>query len=266
MTTSTSDTDVATLPGLDTEHVIVTTALTKRYRSGVLAVDDVALRVRRGEVYGFLGPNGAGKTTTMRMLLGLIRPTSGSIRVLDDEPGASALAKYAGVARPSIEAALLVTDLAGRADDRFARYSMGMKLRLGVAAALIKDPDLLILDEPSNGLDPAGMADMRALIRRLGEEGRTVLLSSHQLGEVEQVCDRVGVISGGRLLAESTVAELRGSADLIVGADRADIAARIATGLLGADAVRIAHGKLHCTLEPAQIGGLNAPWFGPRSR
>ncbi|MGI9157575.1 MAG: ABC transporter ATP-binding protein [Marmoricola sp.] len=283
MTTSATITEEPTRPEDSVEYVIATTALTKRYRSGVLAVDAVDLRVRPGEVYGFLGPNGAGKTTTMRMLLGLIRPTSGGVLVLGQPPGSPAglskvgslvespgfypylsgrdnlrvLARYAGVDRPAIETVLEVTDLSGRAGDKFARYSLGMKQRLGVAAALLKDPELLILDEPTNGLDPAGMADMRGLIRRLGEEGRTVLLSSHQLGEVEQICDRVGVIDGGQLIAESTVGELRGSADLIVGVDRADLAARIATDLLGPDAVRVADGTLRCKLEPGQVGCLN---------
>ncbi len=283
MPTSATHTDIPARLPQDTDDVIATTALTKRYRSGVLAVDAVDLRVRSGEIYGFLGPNGAGKTTTMRMLLGLIRPTSGSVRVLGHLPGTSAglakigslvespgfypylsgrdnlrvLATYAGVGRPAIESALEITDLTDRAGDRFASYSQGMKQRLGVAAALLKDPELLILDEPTNGLDPAGMADMRDLIRSLGHEGRTVLLSSHQLGEVEQVCDRVGVIAGGRLIAENTVAELRGQADLVVGVNPVELAERIAVDLLGADAVRTVDSRLRCTLEQTQIAGLN---------
>ncbi len=263
--------------------VVVARGLTKRYRSGVLAVDAVDLQVNRGEVYGFLGPNGAGKTTTMRMLLGLIRPTSGSVTVLGQPPGAPAglsrigalvespgfypylsgrdnlrvLARYAGVPDSRVEEVLGVAGLSDRAGDTFARYSLGMKQRLGVASTLLNDPDLLVLDEPTNGLDPAGMADMRRLIARLGAEGRAVLLSSHQLGEVEQVCDRVGVISGGRVIAESTVAELRGQAELVVVATPLADAARAAAALLGESAVQRRGDALRCQIDPARVGELN---------
>ena len=207
-----------------TSHVIETEALTKRYGEAIVAVDALDLRVRRGEVYGFLGPNGAGKTTTLRMLLGLIRPTSGAATVLGAAPGAPealgrigamveapglypylsgrdnlrVLAGHAGAAPERVGAVLAETGLSDRAGDRARTYSMGMKQRLGVAAALLKDPELLILDEPTNGLDPAGMAEMRAFIRSLAQGGRTVVLSSHLMGEVEQMCDRVGVIRDGR--------------------------------------------------------------------
>jgi ABC-2 type transport system ATP-binding protein len=263
--------------------VVVARGLTKRYRSGVLAVDAVDLQVNRGEVYGFLGPNGAGKTTTMRMLLGLIRPTSGSVTVLGQPPGAPAglsrigalvespgfypylsgrdnlrvLARYAGVPDSRVEEVLGVAGLSDRAGDTFSRYSLGMKQRLGVASTLLNDPDLLVLDEPTNGLDPAGMADMRRLIARLGAEGRAVLLSSHQLGEVEQVCDRVGVISGGRVIAESTVAELRGQAELVVVATPLADAARAAAELLGESAVQRRGDALRCQIDPARVGELN---------
>ena len=132
-----------------------------------------------------------------------------------------------------------IVDLTSRAGDRAATYSLGMKQRLGVAAALLKDPELLILDEPTNGLDPAGMADMRALVRRLGSEGRTVLLSSHLLGEVQQVCDRVGVITGGRLLREGTVDELRGQGALRVVAEPLEQARAVAQRLLGPEHVSV---------------------------
>ena len=213
------------------EHVIETHDLTKRYGDAIVAVDALELRVRRGEVYGFLGPNGAGKSTTLRMLLGLVRPTSGTAAVLGEPPGAAAglarvgamveapafypylsgrdnlrvLAGHAGVAPSRIDAVLDEVDLAARAGDRTSTYSTGMKQRLGVAAALLKDPELLILDEPTNGLDPAGMAEMREFVRALAGGGRTVLLSSHLMGEIEQVCDRVGVIRAGSLVAEGTV-------------------------------------------------------------
>ena len=132
-----------------------------------------------------------------------------------------------------------------------------MKQRLGVASALLGDPELLVLDEPTNGLDPAGMADMRSLVRRLGDEGRAVLLSSHLLGEVQQVCDRVGIISGGRLIAESTVAELRGKASLVVTAQPLDVAHRCTVSLLGADRVRLADGVLRLDVEPADAARVN---------
>jgi ABC-2 type transport system ATP-binding protein len=239
--------------------------------------------VRRGEVYGFLGPNGAGKTTTLRMLLGLIRPSSGSATVLGHAPGdprglagigamvetpafypylsgrnnLRVLARYARAPEHRVDEALAEVDLRARGGDAFSTYSLGMKQRLGVAAALLKDPDLLILDEPTNGLDPAGMADMRALIRRLGSGQRSVLLSSHLLGEVQQICDRVGVISGGRLIADSTVDELRGGASLVLAAEPIDEAARLATGLLGDGRVVRHDGRLRCDAGPDQAARLN---------
>jgi ABC-2 type transport system ATP-binding protein len=250
------------------ELVVQTKGLTKRYGkgdSGRLAVDRVAMTVRRGEVYGFLGPNGAGKTTTLRMVLGLVRPTAGSATVLGlpaGEPATTArigaliegpgfypylsgrdnlrtMARYRGLPESVADAALRRVDLADRAGDRFKSYSLGMKQRLGVAAALMGDPDVIVLDEPTNGLDPAGMADMRALIVDLARAGQTVLLSSHLLAEVEEICDRVGVIAGGRLLTEATVSELRGGRRLRVVATPLDQALAIAMRLAGEDAVRL---------------------------
>jgi ABC-2 type transport system ATP-binding protein len=259
---------------------VETHELTKRY-GDLIAVDGVSLTVRSGEIYGFLGPNGAGKTTTLRMLLGLVRPSSGTIRVLGSPPGDLArvgaliegpgfypylsgrnnlrvLARYAGTPEARVETVLELVDLADRAGDRYATYSLGMKQRLGVAAALLKDPRLLILDEPTNGLDPAGMADMRRLIRRLGAAGSTVLLSSHLLGEVQQICDRVGVISGGRLVAESTVAELRGGARLRVVADPIGDAAARARMLLGEDRVRVDGAELELDVDSEKAAWINA--------
>jgi ABC-2 type transport system ATP-binding protein len=221
--------------------VLETKDLTKRYGER-LAVDSVTMTVRHGEVYGFLGPNGAGKTTTLRMSLGLVHPTSGSASVLGRPAGDPAtisrvgaliegpgfypylsgranlqvLARYRGLADTAVDEALERVDLGDRGRDRFKAYSLGMKQRLGVAAALMGDPELIVLDEPTNGLDPGGMADMRALILDLARGGQTVLLSSHLLAEVEEICDRVGVISRGRLLEESTVADLRGGRRLRV--------------------------------------------------
>ncbi|HZB97514.1 MAG TPA: ATP-binding cassette domain-containing protein [Candidatus Sulfotelmatobacter sp.] len=203
--------------------------LTKRYGSRVVAVDRVSLTVHRGEVCGFLGPNGAGKTTTLRTPPRWGGRARAAASVLSRSPGhpeslsrvgalvespafypylsgkdnLRVIARYAGVPRKHIEEVLEQVGLTERARDKFATYSLGMKQRLGVAAALLKDPEVLILDEPTNGLDPAGMSDMRDFIRSLGSGERTVLRSSHLLGEVEQICDRVGVVSRGRLIAES---------------------------------------------------------------
>src|SRR5258708_36995266 len=210
--------------------IIENHGLTKSFGT-VAAVSDVSMTVRRGEVYGFLGPNGAGKTTTLRMLLGLARPTSGTAIVAGHAPGDPAglarigalvdsaafypylsgrenlhmVADLAGISHSGVDPVLDNVDLLSRAHRKFSGYSTGMKQRLGVAAALLKNPELLILDEPTNGLDPQGMAEMRRLIRNMAQGERTVLLSSHLLGEVEQICDRVGVIRDGRLVAESTV-------------------------------------------------------------
>ena len=270
------------------DTLVETRDLTKRYGSRIVAVNHLDLTVRRGEVYGFLGPNGAGKTTTLHMLLGLIRPTSGTASVLGRSPGnpeslarvgalvespafypylsgldnLRVVARYAGVPKERIGEVFDLVDLTDRARDRFSTYSLGMKQRLGVAAALLKDPELLILDEPTNGLDPAGMADMRALIRRLGSGERTVLLSSHQLGEVEQICDRVGVISRGHLIAESTVEELRGKGALLVGAKPLDRAREHVEQLLGAERVEVLDGTLRLDADPAIAGRINRELVG----
>jgi ABC-type multidrug transport system ATPase subunit len=257
--------------------VVATRDLTKRYGERVVAVDGLAMRVRRGEVYGFLGPNGAGKTTTLRMLLGLVRPSSGTALVLGAEPGSPqalartgaliesptfypflsgrdnlrVLARHAGVGGARIATALEEVDLAERADDRFRSYSLGMKQRLGIAAALMKDPELLILDEPTNGMDPAGMAEMRTFIRTLGRGNRTVLLSSHLMAEVEQTCDRVGVISRGRLVGEGTVEELRGREGLWLRAEPIETAERIVRTLRGIDEVSRIDGGLRLAVDPS---------------
>jgi ABC-2 type transport system ATP-binding protein len=265
------------------DHLIETHRLTKRYGSR-LAVDSVNLRVRRGEVYGFLGPNGAGKTTTLRMLAGLVRPTSGTVAMLGTAPGQPivlarmgmlveepgfypylsgrdnlrVLARYAGVPAARVDAVLDTVHLGSRGGDRFSRYSLGMKQRLGVAAALLKEPELLVLDEPTNGLDPAGMAEMRTLVAELKARGHTVLLSSHLLGEVQQICDRVGVISQGRLLREGTVAELRAGGSLVVRADPLAEAVQIAQQLLGGvEAVTIDDGVLRLDIPAERAAQIN---------
>jgi len=256
--------------------IVETHGLTKRYGSGVLAVDSVDMSVRRGEVYGFLGPNGAGKTTTLRMLVGLIRPTSGMASVAGHAPGAPAglarigsliespgfypylsgrenlkvVAELAGVPLRRVEEVLDIVELASRAGRKFGTYSTGMKQRLGVAAALLKDPDLLILDEPTNGLDPQGMAEMRKLIRDIGQGERTVLISSHLLGEVEQICDRVGVISNGRLVRQSTVQELVGEEGVLVRAQPVEHAEEVLVRAYGRESVSRQDGAIVLKAKP----------------
>ncbi|MDP9258580.1 MAG: ABC transporter ATP-binding protein [Actinomycetota bacterium] len=220
--------------------VVEARGLVKTYGE-ITAVDNVDLTVEPGDVYGYLGPNGAGKTTSLRMLLGLIRPSAGSARLFGRDPmidGVRALDGVAGFveaprfypylsgrknlelvaaldggdARSQIDAALDTVDLADRAKDRVGGYSHGMRQRLGIAGALIRRPRLLLLDEPGTGLDPAGMRDMRALIRALAESGITVLLSSHLMNEVEELCNRVAIIRSGRIVYEGRLDELRASA------------------------------------------------------
>jgi ABC-2 type transport system ATP-binding protein len=214
--------------------------LVKRY-GPITAVDRVDLTVEPGDVYGFLGPNGAGKTTTLRILLGLIRPDDGEARLFGRDPQhelPAALESVAGFVetpyfypflsgrknlellaafdrdggRARIDELLELVDLSPRADDRVGGYSQGMRQRLGVASSLVRDPRLLLLDEPTNGLDPGGMRDMRRLVSRLSSEGITVLLSSHLLAEVEELCNRVAIIRTGRIVYEGTLADLRASA------------------------------------------------------
>jgi ABC-type multidrug transport system ATPase subunit len=259
-----------------------TTRLTKRYGDRAV-VDGVSISVSKGEVYGFLGPNGAGKTTTLRMVVGLVKPSSGTADVLGRAPGDPAglarigamvetpafypylsgrdnlqvLARHAGIGRPRIAAVLEEVGLTARAGDRFGRYSLGMKQRLGVAAALLKNPELLILDEPTNGLDPVGMADMRALIRRLGQEGKAVLLSSHNLAEVQQICDRVGVIFNGKLVAQSTVQELRGGAAIVILATPLERAEKHLVDTLGREKVSVIGKEIHLDVRPDHAASLN---------
>jgi ABC-2 type transport system ATP-binding protein len=214
--------------------------LVKRY-GHIVAVDHVDLTVQTGDVYGYLGPNGAGKTTSLRMLLGLIRPTEGSAQLFGLNPlrdGARALEGVAGFveaprfypyltgrknlellaafdggeASGRVDEALETVELADRATDKVGGYSHGMRQRLGIAAALLRDPRLLLLDEPTTCLDPPGMRDMRTLIGQLSERGVTVLLSSHQLTEVEEMCNRVGIIRSGQVVYEGVLAELKRTA------------------------------------------------------
>ncbi|HET7736370.1 MAG TPA: ABC transporter ATP-binding protein [Nocardioidaceae bacterium] len=222
--------------------VIETTRLRKEFRTvrgrRVVAVDELDLAVPRGGVHGFLGPNGSGKTTTIRMLLGLAGATSGEMRLFGepvpqrlpqviDRVGAVVeqpkftptfsgrrnlvlLATSIGIGSAKVDESIERVGLKGRERERYKGYSLGMKQRLAIAATLLKDPELLILDEPTNGLDPAGIREIRDMIRTLGQTGVTVLLSSHILAEVQQVCDSVSIIGNGRLLAHGRVEDLVG--------------------------------------------------------
>ncbi|HVB21045.1 MAG TPA: ABC transporter ATP-binding protein [Ktedonobacteraceae bacterium] len=242
---------IATSPQAHTGEVVFRTRnLSKQYGQR-LAVDNLNLAVNRGEIFGFLGPNGAGKTTTIRMALGLIAPTGGSIEILGQDlsahrshilPRVGALVEtpalylymsgrdnlravgsaLGGVPDKRIEEVLTLVGLQGRQRDRVRTYSLGMKQRLGVAIALLQDPDLLILDEPANGLDPAGIVEMRDLMHQLSAEGKTVLISSHLLTEVQQICTRVAIINLGKLVTESTIDALTtGTGEFAVTLDRA---------------------------------------------
>ena len=211
----------------------------RRRRRNIVALDGLDLSVPEGGVFGFLGPNGSGKTTTIRCLLGLARPTAGSCRVLGassphelprvistvgslvETPGLfpsmsgrrnlALLGRIDGIGRTAVQSVLERVGLAARADDAVRGYSLGMRQRLGVGVALLKDPELLVLDEPANGLDPAGIKEVRELLRGLGSEGRTVFVSSHLLSEVQQTCDRVAILARGRCVRSGPVSEVLSS-------------------------------------------------------
>jgi ABC-2 type transport system ATP-binding protein len=214
---------------------LAATVLRKEYGERV-AVDDVSLTVQTGDVYGYLGPNGAGKTTSLRMMLGLIQPSSGSVHLFGSDPMDDPVAALTGVAgfveEPAfypylsgrrnlellasldggdgarIDEVLDVVELRDRAGDRLRGYSHGMRQRLGIAAALLRSPRLLLLDEPTTGLDPAGMRDMRELVRRLAGDGITILLSTHLMTEVEALCNRLAIIQRGGIRYEGTLEDL----------------------------------------------------------
>ncbi len=260
--------------------------LVKRYGQ-LTAVAGVDLTVNPGDVYGYLGPNGAGKTTSLRMMLGLIRPDEGSVRLFGADPQLTVealdgvagfveaptfypymtgrrnlelLAAYDGAdARDRIDAALRTVELERRGGDRVGGYSHGMRQRLGIAAALLRDPKLLLLDEPATGLDPAGMRDMRLLIRRLAEEGMTVLLSSHLLGEVEEVCNRVAIVRSGRIVYEGTIDALsRGSGTTyrLVTTDNSR-ALLVCEAQAGIGPASVEHGRILFTAEESGVGELS---------
>jgi len=280
---------VITAPEADTtrsrtgEVVLRTRNLSKQYGKR-LAVDNLNLEVYRGEILGFLRPNGAGKTTTIRMALGLIAPTTGSVEILGQDiathgarilPRVGALVEtpalylymsgrdnlravgsvLGGVTKKRLDAVLELVGLLGRQKDRVGTYSLGMKQRLGVAMALLQDPDVLLLDEPANGLDPAGIVEMRDMMHRLASEGKTIFISSHLLPEVQQICTRVAIIHLGKLVTESTIDELiSGQGEFAVTLERADEAlALVQAQPWGKDARLDASGAL-ITLAPQGRG------------
>ena len=273
----------AKAPVLADSLVVETRGLTKRF-GHIVAVDHLHMQIHRGEVYGFLGANGAGKTTTLRMLTGLVRASAGTATVAGYPPGSpkglakigaliegpafygylsgydnlKVVAEYGGLKQSHIDDALGLVEMMPRAHDKYKTYSMGMKQRIGMAAALLKNPQLLILDEPTNGLDPQGIVAMRHLIMDLGRQGHTVLVSSHLLDEVEQMCTRIGVIKTGKLIAEGTMAELRqGPSTLEVRAQPQDRARELIEKVVGPDALQEVDGMFRVRAEPEVAAGLN---------
>jgi ABC-2 type transport system ATP-binding protein len=247
-----------TTTGVSAELAIASSALTKRFRGGQIAVDHIDLAVPRGSVYGFLGPNGSGKTTTIRMLLGLAYPTSGSAQLLGvpmPEGAVSVLSRVGSLvegpafypylsgwdnlarydaadrsmpqktSKERIGAALERVGLTAAAKKKYRNYSLGMKQRLAIAAGLLRPRDLIILDEPTNGLDPQGTREVRALVRQIAADGITVFVSSHLLAEVEQVCSHVGVMRTGRLVFQGSLPELRRTGAARITVRTADVAA-----------------------------------------
>ncbi len=270
--------------------VIEASELTKRYgtRRGksVLAVDRVSFAVEQGQVFGFLGPNGSGKTTTIGMLVGIINPTGGSFRLFGaSEPrdlvaararvGATLetpnfypylsgrdnlriAATIKGVGRPRIEECLELVGLADRARHRFKTYSLGMKQRLALAATMLNDPELIVLDEPANGLDPQGMKEIREIIRILAGRGKTIFLSSHLLWEVERTCTHVSIVRKGRIVATGTVAEVvSGATAAFIKAEDLDALAAALEKYPGASAVRRSDGGVIATLESDDLASVN---------
>ncbi len=267
--------------------VLRAAGLSKRYGKRQV-VDGVDLEVRRGDVFGFLGPNGAGKSTTIRMLTGLVRPDAGTVAILghdlhrrpqqalarvgavveapalyphlSGDQNLAVLAALSGGASPERRREVLrLVGLEGRAHDRVRTYSHGMKQRLALAQALLPQPELILLDEPTNGLDPGGMVEVRQLIRRLAaEEGITIFLSSHLLAEVEQVCNRVAVIHKGQVLVQGSVPELLQAAPFVtIAATPLEQAREVLAGIAGVRVAATDSGALRVECDPGRIADLN---------
>ncbi|MCK2215988.1 ABC transporter ATP-binding protein [Actinomadura sp. ATCC 31491] len=279
-------------PAPDPAAAIVTRGLTKRFRGGQVAVDALDLTVPRGAVFGFLGPNGSGKTTTIRMLLGLVTPTAGRFSVLGLPPaqaltrvgalvegpafypylsGAANLLRFdaadpaaeRGTARRRVAAALDRVGLAAAAGKRYRAYSLGMRQRLAIAAALLGPRELLILDEPTNGLDPQGTREVRALVKEIAAEGTTVFVSSHLLAEVEQMCTHAAIMRAGRLVAQGTIASLSAGRVPLIRVETPDAAAAARVlGTLGLAAVRAEGDEVTAELGAARPETINAALVG----
>lgn len=257
--------------------VLEMVGVNKRFGRSIHAVRDLDLLIAEGETYGLLGPNGAGKSTVLRLLMGLSRPSSGVVLVLGAKPGhpaalrqvgfvgeqgfypflsgrdnLRALARRIGIGDRDADAALERLGLAARGRDAYGGYSLGMRKRLEIAAALMKQPRVLLLDEPSNGLDPVGQLQIREVIKELATDGRTVLLSSHDMEEVESLCGRVGILGGGRLLVEGSPDQLRGEPRLRVLVDRVEEAAKVVGALPSITSVDVADGGLWVSLSSGE--------------
>ena len=276
----------------ESDIILQTTGLTKQFGKRV-AVRDLNLAVHRGDIYGFLGPNGAGKSTTIRMVLSLIAPTAGSVRLFgrDVRADRSVLARvgglverpdfylflsamknmeivsalYGAVDRARIREVLDIVGLADRAHDRVKSYSHGMKQRLGIAQALISDPELLILDEPTNGLDPQGMKEVRELIRRLNRDhGMTIFLSSHLLHEIEQVATRMCILHRGALIVQGTVREQLSRERITVRIHATPVVQAVAVlrAIAGVEDIVELEDGLSCVIPEAELARCNTALVG----
>ena len=270
-------------------HAIQTFDLTKRYGTraskSVLAVDRVSFVVEQGQVFGFLGPNGSGKTTTIGMLVGTIKPTGGGFNLfgasgpeglmaarsrvgatletpnfypyMSGRDNLRIAAGVKGVGRPRIEECLELVGLSDRAKHRFKTYSLGMKQRLALAATMLSDPELIILDEPANGLDPQGIREIREIIGILAERGKTIFLSSHLLAEVERTCSHVAIIRKGRIVTSGAVAEVVGEGSaVLLRAEDTDALAGAMEAYPGASSVRRTDEGVIAALESSDLGSV----------
>ncbi len=267
--------------------VIEVNNLSKIYRSPLArkekcAVDNISFSVEQGQIFGFLGPNGSGKTTTIGMLLDIINRTSGEIRLFGDTNlnaarkriGATLetpnfypylsgydnlriVAKIKGIGEARVQEILGIVKLADRQKDAFKTYSLGMKQRLALASAMLSDPDIIILDEPANGLDPEGIREIREIIKGLGKQGKTVFLSSHLLDEVEQTCTHVAVIKNGKLVKQGSVQELTSRNIARLEADDTDFLRTVIRGYSGALSAEVRDGAVYVALSEGNLSELN---------
>ncbi len=269
-------------------YVVETENLTKHY-GNVRALANLNLRVETGSIFGILGPNGSGKTTCLGILLDVVKPDSGSYRWFDKEPSHTTRKRRIGAlletpnfypylsaadnlkisavikdrSGRNIHSVLQLTGLSERRNSRYSAFSLGMKQRLAIASALINSPEVLVLDEPTNGLDPQGIAEIRSLIQEIGSQGKTILLASHMLDEVEKVCSHVAILKSGELIASGRVAELSGKDNQVeVAAENLDVLERIAKEISGLQQLRRDNDKLVLGFsKPVNTGELNRYFF-----